>query len=63
MHSTLAKAVADMIGKKHVTETFAKHYISDHWIPFQIYMRVSLKIAEGKKQKPTIIRKPYTYKK
>ena len=63
MHSTLIQAVKDMTGMKLMTEEYALDYISKHWIPFQIYMKVSLKIEEAKKPKPTRVRKPYTYKK
>lgn len=63
MQTTLVQAVKDMTGIKNVTESFAKQYISDHWIAFLIYQRVIFRIEDLKKSRAKKIRKSYTYKK
>ena len=63
MQTTLVQAVKDMTGMKNVTESFAKQYVSDHWIPFLIYQRVIFRIEDLKKSRAKKLRKSYTYKK
>lgn len=65
MKIDLQNAVADIIGKRNVSEEFAKQYVNDHYIPFLIYQHHNFRMAELRKlskTKPVRIRKTYTYK-